>query len=279
MATRRNTSGQSMPQRPIAPFMTIIKSRIKQPQFYWFIGHFLTLYHFLRFHLAFFSLIKQRYHYRMILFYISMTYGIVLYQFYKSGQLQLNFTNLHKNLKTLDNLQYFFMLTSLLVCSWIGNGIMVSGSTYSPVIFSLFHCLNYFKENLLPFLPIQPILKNVANNSITMFISNYNEQFLTMAQVFEVICTLRSGLISLPVCIGKLLFSFNSANITNIIALTTYVWFFKLRYLQSESVRLLFSQYVQRADHYINTNFPPNIVTKWNAYKHIVKNLFWKLPA
>lgn len=207
--------------RPRAPLLTVLRARVRQPQFYWFLGHFLTLYHFIRFHLAVYSFASQRYHYTRILFYISATYAIVLYQFYKSGQLQLG--HLRPQLRRLDNLQYFCMLAVLYLCSLSGS--MVSGALYSPVIFSLFHCLNYFKENLLPFLPVTPLVSAVVNNKIARFIGNYNERFLQMAQVFEIMCGCRSGLLGLPVSLFRVLVRFSAQNAASVIAMLTYVWF------------------------------------------------------
>ncbi|EDO18853.1 hypothetical protein Kpol_1023p22 [Vanderwaltozyma polyspora DSM 70294] len=261
--------------RPQAPFITLIKSRIRQPQFYWFLGHLLTLYHFVRFHLSFLSIENQNFHYSMALLYISLTYAIVLYQFYKSGQLKFNYLIFLKQLKKLDNLQYFLMLSILFVCSNFGS--MVNGSLYSPVIFSLFHCLNYFKENLLPFLPINNILKNIINNNITNFIQNYNGYFLQMAQFFEIICALRSGLISLPIKLIKsiLLFNFNSKNISSIISLCCYIWFFKLRFQQSQSMKNLFNHSLSKVDSMI----PPNFLINWQHYKILVKTTFDRIPT
>lgn len=262
-------------RRPTAPLLMILKSRIRQPQFYWFLGHSLTLYHFVRFHLSMYSLKSQKYHYTRILFYISMTYAIVLYQFYKSGQLKV--ANLLTQLRQLDNLQYFCMLTLLFLCSL--PGAMVSGSLYSPVIFSLFHSLNYFKENLLPYLPLTPLLKAVINNKIALFIQNYNEKFLQMAQIFEIMCGIRSGLFSLPLAFFRLLMSFNAQSLATILALTGYVWFFKLRFMQTDSIRMIMNRFVYKLDSYVNTTLPPPLSQKWEAYKQLVKTLFWKLPV
>ena len=262
--------------RPQAPFLTLLRSRVRQPQFYWFLGHFLTLYHFVRFHLSFWSYESQRHHYSMVLLYISITYAIVLYQFYKSGQLKIfEYKSLLKQVKSLDNLQYFLILSVLFVCSSFGT--MINGSLYSPVIFSLFHCLNYFKENLLPFLALNSVLKNVVNNNITSFISNYNSNFLQMAQFFEIICCLRVGLLSLPINFLKLtvLFRFNSRTISNIIACSCYICFFKLRFLQSQSTKLLLNQSLIK----IEALIPLQFHQQWHLFKNLVVTMFAKVPV
>ncbi|CCF57743.1 hypothetical protein KAFR_0D00960 [Kazachstania africana CBS 2517] len=277
----RTSSRTSIPQRPIPPFMMMLRSRIRQPQFYWFLGHLLTVYHFIRFHLSLFSISSQKYHYKMILANISITYAIVLYQFYKSGQLKLNsWENFRKNLKTLDNLQYFSMLTILLLCSLFNDSVIINGSTYSVVIFSLFHCLNYFKENLLPFLPIQVLLKNVINERINNFIIHYNEQFLTIAQLFEIICCLRTGLINLPINLIKLVITRNfQISIAKIIANLSYIWFFKLRFIQNKQIPVILNGVVSRIDGYLDNVLNENMKLKWNNYKVAVKSLFWKFPV
>ncbi|AJV55569.1 Per33p [Saccharomyces cerevisiae YJM1342] len=267
--------------RPMAPFGTIIKSRIKQPQFYWFIGHFLTIFNFIQFHLSITSKQNQLSCYKRSLFYISVTYAIVLYQFFKSDQLKFNFTLLRQEMKKLDNLQYFAMLFILFLLSQFN--IIISGSLYSPVIFSIFHFLNYFKENLLPFLPLIPLnLKNLLNSKITVFIQNYNGFFLQMAQVFEIICGLRVGLFLVPFNFFLLLV--RRANVSfevvgTMLAGLTYVWFFKLRYLQSESMRQIFKQYVLRLDAYVSRTLPPYCSRLWNGYKNFVMTVFWKIPV
>lgn len=267
--------------RPMAPFGTIIKSRIKQPQFYWFIGHFFTIFNFIQFHLSIASKQNQLSCYRRSLFYISITYAIVLYQFFKSDQLKFNFKLLRQEIKKLDNLQYFSMLFILFILSQFN--IIISGSLYSPVIFSIFHFLNYFKENLLPFLPLIPLsLKNLLNSKITVFIQNYNGFFLQMAQVFEITCGLRVGLFLVPFNIFLLLIrranvSFEVVGTT--LAGLTYMWFFKLRYLQSESMRQIFKQYVLRLDGYVSRTLPPSCARLWNGYKNFVMAVFCKIPV
>lgn len=257
-----------------SPFMNMMRFRIRQPQFYWFLGHFMTIWHFIKFHLSFFSSSSQRYHYSRVLFYVMITYGIVLYQFYKSGQLKRQ--TFLVQLRQLDNLQYFCMVATLYVCSCVGS--IVNGALYSPVIFALFHCCNYFKENLLPFLPIQPILKNALNQKITFFIQRYNEKFLQMAQVFEIMCGVRSGLLGLPVEIVLLLMSLDVKRIASVVALLTYLVFFKLRYLHSETLRALTREYVYKVDSYVHSSLP-NFVPRWQGYKQFVSKLFWRLPC
>ncbi|KAG0653916.1 hypothetical protein C6P45_003593 [Maudiozyma exigua] len=288
MSSRNNNNNNGRSQgtvpdmhsnRSRASFRVMMKSRIKQPQFYWFLGHFFTLYHFVQFHLSIISVKSQIYHYKMSLFYISVTYGIVLYQFYKGGQLKLDITSFRTNVRTMDNLQYFIMLTSLWICSMMTNTIVLNGVTYSPVIYSLFHCLNYFKENLLPFLAINSSLKNLLNNYISRFITSYNSQFLAMAQVIEIICSLRSGMIDLPIALFRLLTNFNMTSILRLCSVVIYMWFFKLRFLQNAGIREITKQYIQQLDQLLATRLPVSILNKWRSYKLFVKAVFEMLPV
>ncbi|CCH59862.1 hypothetical protein TBLA_0C00460 [Henningerozyma blattae CBS 6284] len=271
--TARND--RTKPTSPrVIPFSTILRSRVKQPQFYWFLGHFFTLYHFIRFHLSFYSRDLQRYHYKFLLLNISLTYAIVLYQFYKSDQ--LNSKNIRTQLRKLDNLQYFLILTILFIISFFFN-IVLSGAIYSPVIFSLFHCLNYFKENLLPFLPyLSKIVKITINNKISGFISSYNEIFLQMAQTLEILCGLRCGLINLPILILKFFtIEFGSPIVLiHIFTVFSYVWFFKLRLIQSQH----FKTVLFHLNNKFNQMIPASALPFWCMYRDFMIKCFNYIP-
>ncbi|SCV02230.1 LAMI_0G17084g1_1 [Lachancea mirantina] len=257
--------------RPVAPLATVLKSRLRQPQFYWFLGHFLTLYYYARYCLSF-SQRSIRYNYPRVLFFISLTYGIVLYQFYKSGQLTLK--TVRQQLRTLDNLQYFGMALVLFACS---SAHVVFGALSSPVIFSLFHSLNYFKENLLPFLPVAPMLKAAIADRIAFFITHYNEKFLVFAHNFEITAALQCGL-SVPGSLAGCLIRFNTARVLRVVSIYAYIFFFKLRYTQSPQMKTLFQQhYVARADAFIQARLP-QFWTKWHGLKLLVATLFDRIP-
>ncbi|CCK72650.1 Per33p KNAG_0L00270 [Huiozyma naganishii CBS 8797] len=249
--------------RTVAPLGAILRSRIRQPQFYWFLGHFLTLYHCARFHLAIFSVQSQRLHYGWILFYVTATYGIVLYQFYKSGQLQ--WSTLSENLAQMDNLQYFLVFSVLLTLFLISKGhAMLSNATYSPAIFALFHSLNYFKENLLPFLPLRQHMKSGANQIITVFISRYNGPFLVMAQVFEIVCAVRCAVLKLPLAVLSL-------RLYSVATALAYLKFFQLRYKQNSTLRKLFDERVLTTVDALVATRVPQWTPLWGSVKNKVK--------
>lgn len=240
-----------------------------------------------------FSRSQQIHHYRWMLVYICLTYGIVNYQFYKSDQIKL--TQLNNLIHKLDNLQYFIMIGLLLLINIISKEphVMISGATYSPTVFSLFHCLNYFKENLLPFLPIganstnksnnasntntntntnNNVLKNQIRNIISKFIINYNELFLTIAQVFEITCCLRNGIISLPTTILGIVFKLEWNKFLKIAGIIIYIKFFQLRYNSNERIQFLFNKVLNQMENnllYLN----PQLNQFYPRIKNIVIQL------
>ncbi|SCV99721.1 LAFE_0B01046g1_1 [Lachancea fermentati] len=257
--------------RPVAPLSTILRAKIRQPQFYWFLGHLLTLYHFVRYSVSF-SARSIGHHYSRALLFITITYGIVLYQFYKSGQLTI--ANARQQLRTLDNLQYFTVALVLYVCA---NAHVVKGALTAPAIFSLFHSLNYFKDNLLPFLPFSPVLKTAAADRVTFFITQYNEKFLMVAQNIEIV-TAFPCMLMLPLTYIKLLVRFSGAQVLHALSVGAYLSFFKLRYTQNPQMRqLLHAQYVGPADAMVQARFP-QLMHRWQSVKHLVGLVFGLIP-
>lgn len=270
-----HTAGGS--QRQQMSFGTIMKSRIRQPQFYWFLGHVMTLYHFLKLHLSLFNVNNQRYHYNRSLLYIIISFGIVLYQFIRSKQ--LNISNFFINLYKLDNLQYFTLYSILyLLNNLSGQKIILNGGIISPAIFSLFHILNYFKENLLPYLNMIP-QRQMISSLISMFISNYNEKCLILAQSWEIILMFRYVIMSVPLTLLKFLISlivfqrFNGLLFGQLIMILTYIKFIKWRYIANKQFSLIFNEMVRRMElllnQYANGQFV-FILPLWNQIKQTI---------
>ena len=244
------------PQRRPMSLATIMRSRLRQPQFYWFLGHVMTLYHFLRLHLSLFSVSNQRYHYNRSLLYIIISFGIVLYQFIRSKQ--LNASNFFINLYKLDNLQYFILYSILyLLNNLSGQKIMLNGGTISPAIYSLFHILNYFKENLLPYLYMIP-QRSMISSLITMFISNYNGKCLILAQTWEIILMFRYVIMSVPVIFLKILINliifhkFDGLLFGQLIMILSYIKFIKWRYVANKQFSMIFNEMVRRMELLLN---------------------------
>lgn len=219
-------------QRSVAPFLTVLQSRIRQPQFFWFLGHFMVLYHGLKIHLRLFGVKNTQYHYRCCLAYLTVTYGIVLYQFVKSGQLDFQFATIRRRLLELDTLQYFVLLTSLYILSY--GGFIDLNILNSLHIYSFFHCLNYFKENLLPFISLIPVqTRTTLNQSITFFIESSNRLCLRIAHDFEMSCVFMLSVRAIFYALSAPLYPTKC----RLIGALIYIWFFKLRYIQNEQLR------------------------------------------
>lgn len=264
-----------MSTRPVAPFSTILRGKLKQPQFYWFLSHGLSVYYYIHYMLSFRG-DAVRTNYRKVLLCTVIGYGIVLHQYVRSKQLRFEVGNLKKQVRHLDNLQYFLLALVLMLCSWVG-GSPVPRSLSSIVIYSLFHALNYFNQNILVYLPLNPILKTSLSNRITAFTTQYNEPFFYGALVSEFIAMVAVYL-ALPSNMFSLLFTFNSGSLATLFSFWTYAVFFKLRYNDTEKLRILCRDNGLRADNAVATRFPM-LMTKWMGIKHLITALFDRIPA
>ena len=272
-----NGYNNGVPQRQPMSLVAIMKSRLRQPQFYWFLGHVMTLYHFLRLHLSLFSVNDQRYHYNRSLLYIIISFGIVLYQFVRSKQ--LNASNFFINLYKLDNLQYFTLYSILyLLNNLSGQKIMLNGGIISPAIFSLFHILNYFKENLLPYLYMIP-QRSMISSLITMFISNYNEKCLILAQTWEIILMFRYVIMSVPMIFLRILINliifqkFDGLSLGRLVMILSYIKFIKWRYVANKQFSMIFNEMVRRIELLLNQYANGQLVfllPLWNQTKQII---------
>ncbi|CAL9729468.1 hypothetical protein MOUN0_G07492 [Monosporozyma unispora] len=268
-----STSGRSTNRTPV-PFSVIMRSRVRQPQFYWFLGHVMILYHFIQFHLSIFNVTSQRLHYGRSLLYIIITYGIVLYQFIRSKQ--LTWGNFISSLKKLDNLQYFTLYLILYLLNVASNGkIILNGGIISPTIFASFHVLNYFKENLLPYLTMIPN-RNLISSYIGTFIKNYNEKCLIVAQSWEIILMFRYLIMSIPMIILTIIWNLiiyqrlNGIAMGKLIMVLVYIRFIRWRFLAKKQFATIFNEMIRRFEmgltQYSNGQFLPI----WNQIKQFV---------
>lgn len=282
MAQRRgNVSGNTgsngtrrTQQRHGTSFATILKSRVRQPQFYWFLGHVMILYHFIQFHLSIFSVNSQRYHYNRTLLYIIITFGIVLYQFIRSKQ--LNFNNFWLNLQKLDNLQYFTLYSILYGLNVISGGkIILNGGIMSPTIFAIFHVLNYFKENLLPYMNMIP-QRQLISVWINQFITQSNEKCLIMAQSWEIIIMFRYLIMNLPIILLKFILKLvfkqkiDMFNMGQIIMIISYIKFIRWRYLANKQYAMIFNEMLKRVEILIRQYGYGQFLPIWYQLKEIV---------
>lgn len=262
-------------ERPVAPFMTVMQSRIKQPQFFWFLGHFMVLYHGLKIHMRLFGLGNADYHYRWSLVYLSITYGIVLYQFVKSGQLGFQLSTIRKRLHELDTLQYFVLLMSLYFLSF--GGFIDLNILNSLHIYSFFHCINYFKDNLLPFISVIPMTSRTAlTKLITDFIAQSNRMSLRIAHDFEMCCVLS---LSIRVVYYALAMLTSGTSRCRFVGALIYVWFFKLRYIQNQQLRIDVDNKVAMVESSAYLSQHPVLHNLWFQAKSLFLTIIHKLPA
>lgn len=153
----------------------------KTLQFYWFIGHVLSISFFiLTTTFSFFSKKRSLYYYKLTLVFVIITYSIVLKQIYfKNTKLASLKKKLTINLLKDENVQYLLLAVTLLISSFkIGS---ISGGLYSFEIFSIFHVLSYFQNHILSSLSLSISTQQSINSKINFFTSNYNQQALYIA--------------------------------------------------------------------------------------------------
>lgn len=258
----------------MAPFMTVMQSRIKQPQFFWFLGHFMVLYHGLKIHMRLFGFGNAEYHYRWSLVYLSITYGIVLYQFVKGGQLGFQLSTIRKRLHELDTLQYFVLLMSLYFLSF--GGFIDLNILNSLHIYSFFHCINYFKDNLLPFISVIPLgTRTALTRNITSFIESSNRLCLKVAHDFEMCCVLSLSVRALYYAVAMM----TADTKCRFIGALIYVWFFKLRYIQNQQLRSDVDSKVVMVESSPYLRMYPSVQQLWYRTKTVYLAVLTKLPA
>lgn len=194
-----------MPATQLRPksFVKTVTELSRTIQFYWFVGHVLSLVFFAWSRvLGFFSKTKSLRYYQLTLLCVVFTYGIVIKQIhFKSGGLagikRKNFGVLLKD----ENVQYLGLAITFLLSSVIIGE--VSGGLYSIQIFSVFHVLSYFQNYILSSLPISISAQQVISTRINYFTSNFNQQALAVAANLELFMPL-GFILLIPTLIFKL---------------------------------------------------------------------------
>lgn len=170
--------------KSLVPTLTTLAKTL---QFYWFIGHLLSISFFIgNMFYSFFNKSKSLNQYRLSLFFVIITYSIVIKQIhFKTNRIQdINKKVLNIQFFKDENVQYLSLAIVLLLTSFkIGA---ISGGLYSFTIFSLFHVLSYFQNYILNSLPISISNQQLINSRINFFTSNYNKQALTFASNSEI---------------------------------------------------------------------------------------------
>ena len=155
---------------------------------------------------------------------------------------------------------------------------MLNGGIISPAIFSLFHILNYFKENLLPYLYMIP-QRSMISSLITMFISNYNEKCLILAQTWEIILMFRYVIMSVPMIFLRILINliifqkFDGLSLGRLVMILSYIKFIKWRYVANKQFSMIFNEMVRRIELLLNQYANGQLVfllPLWNQTKQII---------
>lgn len=214
-------------------FTTLLKTQ----QFYWFIGHFLTLAFFIANTIEgiFSSNLK---YYRLCLICIIGTYVIVIKQIHFKTKTSIKNLSISKFLKD-ENGQYFLLAIWFYIASYVIGKI--TGGLFSFVIYSGFHFLGYFQTNLVGFLPFSLQTEQRINSSINRFTSQFNQYALMMAANSEIFIVI-SLVIYLPLLVFKL-FSRMMYVVVHLMTIFVVACFVKLRCGNSMFTRQILTQY------------------------------------
>ena len=142
-----------------------------------------------------------------------------------------------------ENVQYF-LLAALMYLSAFKIGAL-SGSLYSFIIFSVFHILNYFQNNLLEVFFSSVPAQQQIHASISHFVAAYNQQALLMAANAEILLLLMGAnpLLLLPSILTSL---FRGDVIGIFVRLAIFVVvlaFNKIRYDNNQFTKLVIDQW------------------------------------
>lgn len=239
-------------------FVQTIVPLAKTSQFYWYIGHVLSVVSFAGQMLySLFSAPKALRYYRYTLLFELISYGIVI----KQVHFKTKAPSRNQVLKD-ENVQYFLLALILWVTSFkIGA---VAGALYSFVIFSFFHSVAYFQSNILSSLPISISAQDTINSRISFITSNYNQQALFLAASAETMI-ITTFLWGAPFLIFKL-FKDPIFVIVDLYAFVAVVVFVKLRYNDSQHTLNVVNQFDYKISTTLsNPMLPPAIGAFYNV--------------
>lgn len=209
----------------------------KTQQFYWFLGHFFTIICFVL------NLVESVFssglkYYRFCLINIILTYIIVIKQIHFKNRSSIKSLTLRTILND-ENSQYLLLsIWFYLVSFKLGK---VTGCLYSFAIYSVFHFLNYFQNNILHYLPLSLAVQNKVNNLINNFTSQFNQYALMLASNSEIFI-LMSLTLSSPLLIFKLFSKFTYI-VVHVMTMAIMVIFLKLRYSSNVFTKQILDQY------------------------------------
>ncbi|CAK7909296.1 pore membrane protein of 33 kDa [[Candida] anglica] len=227
-------------------FTNTIVPLLKTQQFYWYVGHVSVLFSFVMYTVkSFFS--SSLFYYKLTLLSVLLTYTIVLRQVHFKTLDSIKSPTFKQNLLKDENFHYFWLaLTFFLVSGSVGA---VSGALYSFTIFSLFHALTYFQNNILGALPTSLSQQQAINSRINTFTTSYNEPALMVAANAELLL-LSSFVFTIPFTPFRL-FRAPVAAIANLWLFATVVVFLKLRYDSNKYTRTVVDSWDLRISQFL----------------------------
>lgn len=233
-------------------------------QFYWYVGHVLSLFNFVGYlFYSFFSAGKSTSYYRYALFFELISYGIVIKQVHSNSK-SFNRSRFLRD----ENVQYFLLALTLWASSFkIGA---ISGALYSYAIYSFFHSMTYFQANILERIPISLQSQAAINARITYVTSNFNQQALFIASTGEVML-FPYFLMAVPNLVFKLFRDpvYVAVQLYTFLALVVFV---KLRYNENQYTQAAVQQLDLRISGVLaNPMIPPQISALYNvAFKQFI---------
>ncbi|SGZ47553.1 CIC11C00000001451 [Sungouiella intermedia] len=244
-------------------FSLVVFPLTKTLQFYWYLGHVLSvLCFFLSVIFGFISQAKSISFYRYTLFFELVSYGIVVRQVH----FKVKKSSINQILKD-ENVQYLLFAIVLFVSSFIIGTL--SGSLYSYVIFSFFHSVTYFQSHLLDALPISIDSQAAINSRITSITTNYNQQALFFASAAELMI-ISNFFWTIP---GLLILIFRNPLhfVVKALTLAASIVFVKLRFNDSQYTRTVVQQFDMRILTFLShPAIPLSIVGLYTSFKNSI---------
>lgn len=212
---------------------------------------------------SFFAPARSETLYRLTLLAVLATYAIVVRQVHFRGGLSYIASKVKSPafLKD-DNVQYLGLALVLYVSSFkIGA---VSGALYSFAIFSVFHALTYFQNNLLHALPLPIERQQALNTRINNFTTNNNQQALLIAVNAEVFIPL-SFVFQLPGLVFRV-FRDPVYVVVDLLTFAAIVVFLKLRFNQNQFTQTVVHQLDQKISGFVGNPLLPLQAQLFAAY-------------
>ncbi|WPK27206.1 hypothetical protein PUMCH_004583 [Australozyma saopauloensis] len=261
------------PAKKTVPLPAKLSTLVRLPQFFWFLGHFLSVFLFVLLQVvSFFSRPWTIFLYRAVLGAELVAYGIVVKQlgFFRRSAVKVQL--LHD-----ENVQYFVFAVVLAVASYkLGPWLK---ALYSYAIFSFFHVMAYCQSHLLEVMPIPIATQAAWSDRITYISANYNQQALYFAAMNEVFL-LYDFLWAVPTLLFKI-FRDPVYVVVQAALMVAVAMFLKLRYVHSAHTKTILAQLDARVSALLSHPVvPPALLQLYSVqFKGIVAAITDLLPT